>query len=449
MHVRKMAVCHEKILSMTSMTMLKIGQVYRYAALKDPSVPVLDGFPNFHHVTHTPGAARVQLESGIDAPASVKAIDGRRRPVVLIRSSPWKAGSEQTPWHDVFDMDNGHLRYFGDHKAGSDRSVEQSPGNRALLEALVHHQGTTPSDRSHATPLMLFRSVTRNGKQKGHVEFCGLGLIERAERVVQRDRHDRPFVNYVFDIAILDLRAEEDRIDWHWISSRRDPALPLEETHRAAPKAWRRWVKDGHTALPRLRRRVAARSVHKVREQTPAPGSALDQDLRQIYESFHDRKHAFEHLAAAVAARVIRGRGAEYSEGWLTRQSADGGADFVGRLDVGTGMAVAKLVVLGQAKCIAPGSTISADQVARVVARLQRGWIGIYVTTGSFSESAQIEIVEDRYPIILVNGLTLSEQVRHIANKDHGGDLAECITKLVDGSPAEVIQRRPEEILLL
>ncbi|MBO2461445.1 restriction endonuclease [Actinomadura violacea] len=433
---------------MVSAAKLRFGEVYRYAASKDPVPPAVDGFPNFHHITQTPGAPRVQLESGIDVPALCEGADGKRRPVVLIRSSPWKAGSEQTPWHDVFDLDNGHLHYFGDHKAEIDKPLGGSPGNRALLEEQPLHQALSEAGRARATPLLIFRSVTRRNRVKGHVEFCGLGVIERAERVVQRDRHGQVFVNYVFDIALLDLRQEEECIDWGWINARRDGSLTLKETHRLAPESWRRWIKEGHAALPKLRRRVAAKAVHKTRDQRPLPGSRQERDLKQIYEFFDGRKHDFEHLAAAVAARVIRGKGAEYREGWLTRPSADGGADFVGRLDIGSGTAIAKLIVLGQAKCVLPNTTISADQVARVVARLQRGWIGVFVTTGVFSESAQAEIVEDRYPIILVNGLLLAEQLRHMANESHAGDLVECMTKLVSSSPAEVMHRRPEEILL-
>src|SRR5690606_33095683 len=116
---------------------------------------------------------------------------GSRRPAVLIRSSPWKAGSAQTPWHDVFDMDNGHVRYFGDHKAGLDKPVGTTLGNSVLLETFADHQAPTVEGRVGASPLLLFRAVSRNGKVKGYVEFCGVALIERAERVVQWAGADR------------------------------------------------------------------------------------------------------------------------------------------------------------------------------------------------------------------------------------------------------------------
>ncbi|MFI0799851.1 restriction endonuclease [Amycolatopsis lurida] len=430
-------------------TRVKVGEILRYSSTKDPSEPEVDGYRNFFHVTALEGASRVQLERGIDSPASITAPEGARRPVVLIRSSPWKAGSEQTPWHDVFDLNNGHVRYFGDHKADIVEPVGQTVGNRSLLAAWEFHHAPTAESRRFAVPLMVFRSVRRNNRPKGHVEFCGFGIVERAERVVQWSRNgDSTFVNYVFDLALLDLTAEDDQLDWAWVNERRGAESSIDRTLELAPESWRRWVREGSTALPRLRRRVARAAVHKVADQRPAKGGTEDADLHAIYRYFDGRKHDFEYIASAIAARVIRRHGIAYREGWLTRPSQDGGTDFVGRLDVGTGMAVTKLVVLGQAKCVKPESTISADQVARVVARLQRGWIGVYVTTGAFSEAAQLEIVEDRYPIVLINGLLLAQQIRELANEDHRGDLKDCIAALTAGSGVEVVHRRPEEILL-
>ena len=428
---------------------LRIGQVYRYASGKDPKPPTSGGYPNFYHVTHSPGLKRALLEAGINGMAKVNAPDGERRPAILIRSSPWKAGTEQTPWHDVFDMDNGHVRYFGDHKAGLDTTPGTTTGNAALLEALPGHQGRTPEERAAATPLLLFRSVSRNGSPKGHVEFCGVGVIERAERLVQWGGRDHTtFVNYVYDIALIDLTAENDEVAWEWIHARRDKDILHAQALEQAPRAWREWVKYGSSALPRLRRRVAKAKVVKVRDQRPKPDSPDAADLDLVYKYFDGRKHDFEALAAAVAARVLRGAGHSYLDGWLTRRSGDGGADFVGRLDLGSGSAGTSLVVLGQAKCVKPGTLISAEQIARVVARLRRGWIGVYVTTGAYSEAAQTEMVEDQYPIVLVNGMDLVRELRSMARDDHGGDLSACIEHLLSSQETTVTNRRPEEILL-
>ncbi|WP_371567067.1 MULTISPECIES: restriction endonuclease [Streptomyces] len=428
---------------------LRVGQVLRYSSAKDPTSPVLDGYTNFHYVTDAPGHKKALLESGINGMAKVSARGRQRRPAILIRSSPWKAGSEQTPWHDVFDMDNGHVRYFGDHKVGLAKSPGTTTGNAALLDAFTEHQAPTPEGRADAVPLLLFRAVSRNGKVKGFVEFCGLGVVERAERIVQWAGHEHTtFTNYVYDIALIDLTVENDQVDWDWITARRNPAVSDQEALVKAPRAWREWVKRGHSALPRVRRRVARARVTKVRDQRPAPGSRRDEDLRFIYEQFDRRKHDFEAVASAVAARVLRGSGHNYREGWITRRSGDGGADFVGRIDLGTGLAGTSLVVLGQAKCIRPDTSVSAEQIARVVARLRRGWIGAYVTTGAFSEPAQLEMVEDQYPIVLVNGLDLARELRSMARDDHGNDLAACLDHILYAQGVPITSRRPEEILL-
>ncbi|MFD9062607.1 restriction endonuclease [Kitasatospora purpeofusca] len=425
-----------------------MGDVLRYAASKESVPECVDGFANFYFVTDSPGKARAQLEKGINPMARIAVGDDVRRPAVMIRSSPWKAGSEQTPWHDVFDIDNGHVRYFGDHKPEIAKPVGTTPGNAALLEVFDGHQAPTADGRAAAAPLLLFRSVSKNGKVKGHVQFCGVALIERAERVVQWGGQDRTtFTNYVFDLVVIDLTAEDDAVDWDWITARRDSDRTDAEVLERAPEAWREWVKHGHTVLPRLRRRVARSQVVKVRDQRPEIGGLMEADLQAVYKRFDHDKHAFEVLAAVVAAKVMRASGHSYAEGWLTRRSGDGGADFVGRLDLGSGLAGTKLVVLGQAKCIKPESLVSAEQIARVVARLRRGWIGVYVTTGSYSEPAQLEMVEDQYPVVLINGQDLIKELYEIAGKDHGGDLMRCVDDLLSSRSLEVLNRRPEEIL--
>ncbi|MBA5224535.1 restriction endonuclease, partial [Streptomyces griseoaurantiacus] len=147
-------------------------------------------------------------------------------------------------------------------------------------------------------------------------------------------------------------------------------------------------------------------------------------------------------------ARVLRGAGNSYVEGWLTRRSGDGGADFVGRLDIGSGLAGTSLVVLGQAKCVKLDNLVTAEQIARVVARLRRGWIGVYVTTGAYSVPAQTEMVEDQYPIVLINGLQLARELRGMARDDHGGNLEDCLDHILTQRETAVTNRRPEEILL-
>lgn len=171
--------------------------------------------------------------------------------------------------------------------------------------------------------------------------------------------------------------------------------------------------------------------------------------LKEIHRFYRGQRHRFEVLAARVAGNVLRGRGAIYHEGWLTRGSGDRGVDFVGRLDVGSGEAMASLVVLGQAKCVDPSSSSNAEQLARVVARLRRGWIGVYVTTGVYSTAAQEEMIEDQYPIVLIDGRRLAEEVRRIAIESHGGDTGAALEEASSGYAGAITSRRAEEVLAL
>ncbi|MER6335470.1 HNH endonuclease [Streptomyces tendae] len=262
---------------------LRVGEVLRSAQNRDPSIPVIDGYRNIHHVTASSTLAQIQLSKGINPVAKVRAPGGRRRPAVLIRSSPWKAGTAETPWHDVFDLDNGHVRYFGDHRVDHTVPVGSTQGNAVLLEAFAEHQAPAPEQRALAVPLLLFAAVTRNKTPKGYVKFCGVAVIERVEQIEQESK-GQPFPNYRYDLAVLDLRAEDDQVDWAWIEARGNPSLSASDALERAPRAWRQWVRHGRPALPDLRRQTV-RS-----EGTSAPRS-------------HSAKDGYESLGLFPAPR--------------------------------------------------------------------------------------------------------------------------------------------------
>ncbi|MAU84675.1 MAG: restriction endonuclease [Gordonia sp.] len=432
---------------------MRVHDELRYAQGATQSERVIDGLPNYHWLMSPDHLKRpkVTLAAGINAPKDLVACDGTRRPVIALRSSPWKAGHETNPWHDEFDLDHGHVRYFGDHKPSTIGLPGATKGDRLLLEAARLHSGTTRAERELAPPIMIFRAITvyRAGRAvvKGHVEFCGVAIIERLEHVVQRDPDTgRSFPNLVLDLAVVS-GGELDSVDLRWIDDRRNAGLSTSTALRYAPDTWKRWVREGALAIPRVRRRMLASTVRTAEEQQPVPGSEDAAVLERLYRFFDGRKHAFELLASRVAAEVLRESGATYREGWLSRPSGDGGVDFVGRIDMGSINASTPVVVLGQAKCVAPRTGISPEQVARVVARLRRGWIGVYVTTGSFSKQAQIEIIDDQYPVILIAGGLLAATVVRMAQANYGGDIEELLKSTVDDYGKAITHRRPEEVI--
>jgi len=426
------------------MGLFRFGTTYRYARPYDGTSPEIGGVANyFFNVRPPPGRTLPLLESGINPVRTVAGPDGDRIPALLISSSPHKVGLLETPWQDSFQSGHGFIRYFGDNKSASSDPAF-SKGNSRLLEQFRWHTAATVSERRRSCPIIFFRRLS-----KGYIRFEGCGVVERAERITQyRAATGEYFSNYVFDFAVLSLASENESFDWQWINARRDPSLPTTETEQLAPQAWKHWVRDGSEALERLRRRVSTISIVSKTDQRPAAGSVQEKALAAIYAYYNGRKHRFEGLASRVCAELLSNQGARYRAGWITPPSGDHGADFIGRLDLGTGFARTSLVVLGQAKCEKLDAPTGGNHIARTVARLKRGWLGAYVTTSYFSASVQREVIEDQYPLMLVHGLDLSLSVLRLMNEAGTDSVPDYLDQLDERYLAMVSNRRPEEILL-
>ena len=428
---------------------LRIGEVYRYPRPALADTPIVDGLPNFFFVTRTPDLPRVQLESGIDAPAAVTGPDGHRRPTILIRSSPSKAGTAETPWQDYFDPDHGHIRYFGDGKVGHHNAAVPK-GNRLLIEQALHWLSDAPSGREAAAPLLFFLGTSHDGRRKGQVRFQGFGVLERAEVVAQVDAESGVgYSNYRYDFSVLRLDDESIGLPWEWIARRRNPALTTAEADKAAPASWRRWKELGPSGLGLLRRRLSSlREVSKASQVPETPHHRVILSDVHGYYARGVKHHLFEGLAEVVTDHILRREGLNYSPGWITRRSGDEGIDFVGRFDVGSGLAMVSVVLLGQAKCTKPGNPVSGRDVARVVARLRRGWIGAFVTTGYFSRGVQREIIDDEYPILLIGGAQFARAVSEMLDQRGMKSAFELCSALEATYIQRLVARRPHEILL-
>jgi len=439
---------------------MRIFELYRYVKPSPgPDIEFIDNVRNIFHATRWPawpglaGAGRVQLDHGIDSVKQIKAVDGIRRPAILIASKPHRAGSDWTPWHDELDAERGHVRYYGDNKADLGTDALGPPGNRSVLEQFPFHLGTTRAERLRAAPLLFFESLVYEGKAKGYWRFLGVGLVERAELVTQVDRRNRPFVNYVFDCMLVDLSAEDLGIAWEWIAARRDPTKSLEDCLMLAPSAWRRWVDFGPAVKERVRQQMTRSRSLSTADQRPDAGTPAEDALRLVVEHYKRLgqyqgvgEHRFEGLASEITGSVLRDSG-QYRPGWITKRAGDGGIDFVSRLDIGAGSGSLKLVVLGQAKCIAGAAPVTSGlDLARTVARLDRGWVGAFVTTGYFSEQAQREVVADRFPLLMLNGRHVGETVAR-ESALRGVSIPEYIRGIDADYDARLSSRLPAEIL--
>jgi hypothetical protein len=430
---------------------LEVGQLLRYPANHQAEPAVIDGLPNYFAGTLLPGGKRAAMPRGITSITPVRVDKHRRRPVVLIRSSPRLAGSRRAPWKDYLNPDKGHVRYFGDNKptkSGDVRPASSAPGNQILEDERVKHKAVDFDGRNSAAPLVFFEA------EPGRVRFQGFGVIERVELVTQWDpASGKSFSNFMYDFAVLSLKSEGEKFNWDWIVARATPGVSDEECLGLAPHSWQVWVAAGEEALQAIRRRVVVPPVTKPSAQLPRPGSREERTLHQIYEFFTARsKHAFEALAELVAEDILSQNGGRYRTGWITQPSGDRGADFYGRLDVGLGFSTARIIVLGQAKCAPPGRAAGGVAIARTAARLRRGWIGMFVTTACFSEQAQEEISEDEYPLIMVNGLRVAESVHRIlaerGTRVTDASVLRFLGEILAGYPGRVHNRLPSELLV-
>ncbi|WP_119719196.1 restriction endonuclease [Cognatilysobacter tabacisoli] len=424
------------------MKRFRMGHLYRYPRASNPQLELMDGLPNFHYVVSMDGLPSLQLERGINAPAPTLAADGVRVAAILLSSNENKLGSVENPWHDTIAPDEGFARYFGDNKT-PDVDPGTSLGNRTLLRQFELHTSPELAKRRLAAPILLFRS-----SKKGYKEFAGLALITGARRVTQyAEKNGGFFTNYLFDLAVLSLTEEDESVAMMWIRDRRDKSIASIHANAMAPKSWLDWVKYGSSEIERLRRRVARYHILSKKAQVAPVDSDKRKVLEKIYSFYDARKHRFEALASLACESMVKETGTAYHRGWLTRGTGDGGLDFVGRIDIGDGLSRTKLVVLGQAKCERIDSATGGVHIARTVARLRRGWVGAYVTTSFFSEAVQREVYEDQYPVLLLNGAGLADQVTKLQLAS-GYSTVDTLLEHVDSTYEEQVSaRKPEEVL--
>ncbi len=395
--------------------MFKIGTIYRYAS--DPTtynIPVVDGLPNYFFETHIEGFDNTfKFQRGIHSIRSVTGPDGKTRcPVIIISSSPHKAGSDDTPWQDKYEPDRGYIRYYGDNKAGG--TNPDKDGNHTLLQLIRTYNSGNRADRlTDAVPIIFFERTVVDGRVKGNLRFHGFGIVEKAELVTQYDtKKNEYFSNYLFHFCVFTMKEDNEVFDWNWIAKRCDSTLTNEETNKYAPKAWKKWIDNGRDSIHQVRRSVSDFDTIKKCDQIPSKGTKEYRRLLDIYHYYDNQKHNFEYLAMELTKRKLEKSGLSCTPGWITPHSGDGGVDYILRLDIGTdSLSGIKIIVLGQAKCTSPETKTNGNDIARTVARLKRGWIGAFVTTSYFSDPLQKELNEDKYPIMLLNGKTVAELV--------------------------------------
>ena len=382
-----------------------IGQVFRVPLGRDDIGPS-SAYPNLHIVTKGRHERGFDPQKGMFFYKLVRDQDGKhRRPAFIFYSTNNKRGSASNPWMDIIEEARGYALYHGDNRHPHLPPLE-ARGNRQFMAVI--EQYSDPALRNSAPPVLLFEDQVVDGRAKGYRRFSGFGVPTNVHVQAQASQEGH-FANLAIELALFSTDAEQGLFDWCWIDDRRDRSLTLAEANRRAPKSWQTWVRGGESALDGVRRNVLRARILSPTDQR----EMTDDDraiLGRVHSHYSSTPHHFEGLASLVAQRLL---GPDCSRGWVTKRSGDGGIDFVSRLVVGTGFSTASLVVLGQAKVLHPDrGTVAGRDLARVTARLQRGWLGVFVTTGTFTKQAQTELDVDGYPIVLINGQHLAQVLR-------------------------------------
>ena len=430
--------------------MLRIGDLFRVTSPANTTDPTIDGIKNYYYETTVSGHSLFNFRAGINKASNVIDINGVSRcPVIVIDSNPSSSGTALNPWRDEFYPNRGTIIYYGDNKVFEKNGrvwigKPEEQNNRFLLEQALVCQSDSRTERlNKAIPIVFFEKQSGG---KGLRRFQGYGIVEKVELVTQYNaKHNLYFPNYVFTFCVLSMKSNQEAFDWSWIASRCDSQKSSDDIYNEAPAEWKRWIDEGNEKLHLVRRNVATFGIiDPVLQEVPS-GSSEHKLLYDIYHYYDGHKHDFEYLAMEVTRKVIEESGAKVTPGWVTQKSGDHGIDFVLRVDLGNDkLSGIQIVVLGQAKCEDPAKKANGKDIARTVARLKRGWIGAFVTLQSFSEMVQMEVKEDEYPLMLINGKKVVEIVQRELYESRL-DLASYLDSMKQVYQTE--NRIPEDIL--
>lgn len=430
--------------------MMKIGESLKISSPVNWVDPVIDGYKNYYYETKVSGCKLFNFRAGINKATNISVTGGLSRcPLIYLDSNPNSTGTTINPWRDELYPDRGIIKYHGDNKVivdkNDNRIVEKpdSRNSRYLLEqARISFSGTKEERMNKAVPILVFEKT-----ESGIRRFQGYGVIERVELITQYDRDNNLyFPNYVFEICVFSLSSTNEEFNWEWIAKRCDPDLDSKAVYEAAPEEWKKWIREGNTCLHSVRRNVASFDVISKKAQQLDLGTSEYKDLYKIYKHYQGKKHEFEYLALEVTRKVIEESGAKVTPGWVTQCSNDHGVDFVLRVDIGSEkLSSVNVVVIGQAKCEEPSGSTNGKDIARTVARLKRGWIGSFVTLQSFSNAVQQEVIEDSYPLIMINGRKVVEVVRQEIYRTRMS-IPDYLDSLKNKYKRE--NRKPEDILI-
>lgn len=299
--------------------------------------------------------------------------------LILVTHDDKKDGV-RNPWEDVVDYAAGRIIYWGDAKFHKTKKLHDFRGNKNLE---IIWNLILEKKMDWVPPILHFSKPS-----KGIVKFNGVCVLDKLEITWFSD-NSTPVRNYRCTLSILDI--DEVFIDWLHSRAR---ATSLEEIDRDAPKAWRDYKKGVLRKID-----VWSPKIKTTEQQLPIEGTSDAKILEQLVALTPTQ---FESVTVALFRQLP-----EVTHSITqTRPTADGGFDFYGRFTLPSPISY-DIHFLGEAKKFQRSTAVQPKHVSRLVARLQRGQYGIFVTTSYYTKQTQKEVLEDGYPIKLFSGMDI------------------------------------------
>ena len=320
--------------------------------------------------------------------------------VLLTRQS---AHRHLNPWDDIVDYVAGRIYYWGDAKFNKEKNYKEFDGNKVLLKSFEYH---TEGKYFKVPPILHFTK-----SEKGKVTFNGLCAFTKLEITWYEDS-GKPIKNYRSELIILD----EDEINIDWLNSRVS-CEDISKINPNAPKAWAEYQKGRAKKIEVFKKEIKSKE-----QQLPDTKAEL-----QVLKSLHDLT-ATQFEKALV--ELFRELPHVHHNITRTRPTKDGGFDFYGEFSLPFPLGY-RIQFLGEAKKYSINSPISPDRVSRLVARLERGQYGIFVTTSYYTKQTQEEVLEDGYPIKLYSGIDLINFLKELRLIDGGQIKSEWIQSII------------------
>jgi len=284
------------------------------------------------------------------------------------------------PWEDIIDYSTGTIFYWGDAKFDRNKNYAEFRGNKNLLKS---YEKVLDDNLEVVPPILHFSKL-----ESGIVKFNGLCALTNLQLTWFED-NGNPVKNYRCELTILDI----DKVEVDWLHERAN-CSEQNNLNNNAPQIWKEYIKGNIKRLD-----VWSKSILSKADQLPPVSSKQNKILHQLVALTPTQFEAvvveiFKNLPH-VNHKIIR-----------TRPTADGGFDFFGQFSIPYPLKY-EIEFLGEAKKYSQDNAVQPKHVSRLVARLNRGQYGIFVTTSYYTRQTQKEVLEDGYPVKLYSGMDL------------------------------------------